>query len=245
MSSPQRARISGAGALLAVSALLAGCGSSSGGTAEPGDTTVSVVASTNVYGDIARQIGGGNVKVTSFISDHRGTRTRSRRGRAPGSRCPVAVVIENGGGYDDFMGTLLKGTGSKAEVLNAVEVSGRTAASEELNEHVWYDLPSVARLADRVSAALAEADPEDAQTYAANASAFKTKLKTLEEKVAALKAAHAGEGVAVTEPVPVYLLEAAGLENRRPRSSARRSRRATTSRRASCATRSRWSAARR
>ncbi|NVI87964.1 metal ABC transporter solute-binding protein, Zn/Mn family [Actinomadura sp. BRA 177] len=218
MSSPQRARISGAGALLAVSALLAGCGSSSGGTAEPGDTTVSVVASTNVYGDIARQIGGGNVKVTSFISDpaqdphsfEAGTRTRLALSEA-------GVVIENGGGYDDFMGTLLKGTGSKAEVLNAVEVSGRTApAGEELNEHVWYDLPSVARLADRVSAALAEADPEDAQTYAANAGAFKTKLKTLEEKVAALKAAHAGEGVAVTEPVPVYLLEAAGLENRTP-----------------------------
>jgi zinc/manganese transport system substrate-binding protein len=218
MSSAQRARISRAGALLAVSALLAGCGSSSGGTAEPGGATVSVVASTNVYGDIARQIGGDGVRVTSFISDpaqdphsfEAGTRTRLALSEA-------GVVIENGGGYDDFMGTLLKGTGSKAEVLNAVEVSGKTApASEELNEHVWYDLPSVARLADRISAALAKADPGDAETYAANAGAFKARLRTLEGKVAALKAAHAGEGVAITEPVPVYLLEAAGLRNRTP-----------------------------
>ncbi|QKW37190.1 zinc ABC transporter substrate-binding protein [Actinomadura sp. NAK00032] len=220
MTSLQRARVTGAGALLAVSALLAaGCGSSSdAGAAEEKGGTVSVVASTNVYGDIARQIGGGKVKVTSFITDpaqdphsfEAGTRTRLALSEA-------GVVIENGGGYDDFMDTLLKGAGSKATVLNAVEVSGRTApAGEELNEHVWYDLPSVGRLADRISAALAEADPDDAKTYTANAGAFKAKLKTLEGKAAALKAAHAGDGVAITEPVPVYLLEAAGLENRTP-----------------------------
>jgi zinc/manganese transport system substrate-binding protein len=220
MTSLPRARATGAGALLAVSALLAsGCGSSPDAGAAGGEGgAVPVVASTNVYGDIARQIGGARVEVTSFITDpaqdphsfEAGTRTRLALSEA-------RVVIENGGGYDDFMDTLLKGSGSEAAVLNAVEVSGRTApAGEELNEHVWYDLPSVGRLADRISAALAQADPDGAKTYAANAGAFKAGLETLEGKVAALKAAHAGEGVAITEPVPVYLLEAAGLENRTP-----------------------------
>ncbi|WP_433462290.1 metal ABC transporter solute-binding protein, Zn/Mn family [Spirillospora sp. CA-128828] len=218
MFSAQRARVSGAGAVLAASALaLSGCGSSSD-AAEPGGASASVVASTNVYGDIARQIGGREVKVTSFISDpaqdphsfEAGTRNRLALSRA-------GVVIENGGGYDDFVDTLLKGAGSKAEVLNAVQVSGKTApAGEELNEHVWYDLPSVALLADRISAALGKADPENAGTFRSNAAAFKAKLKTLEGRVAAIKAAHAGDGVAITEPVPVYLLEAAGLKNETP-----------------------------
>lgn len=223
MSSLQRARMSGTGALLAVSALLAaGCGTSSGAdsgaSAKPGNGTVSVVASTNVYGDIARRIGGGEVEVTSFISDpSQDPHSFEASARTRLALSEAAVVIENGGGYDDFMDTLLKGAGSTATVLNAVEVSGKTApAGEELNEHVWYDLPSVGRLADRISAALAEADPEGARTYTANADAFKAELKTLEGKVAALKAAHGGEGVAITEPVPVYLLEAAGLENRTP-----------------------------
>ncbi|MEV0663090.1 metal ABC transporter solute-binding protein, Zn/Mn family [Actinomadura luteofluorescens] len=216
MMSAQRARVLGAGAALALSALgAAACGSSSGaGAAE----TVSVVASTNVWGDIARQIGGDKVKVTSFISDpaqdphsfEAGTRTRLALSKA-------GVVIENGGGYDDFMDTLLKGSGSKARVLDAVQISGKTAAAgEEPNEHVWYDLPSVALLADRISAALAEADPEDARTFSSNAAAFKARLKALEGKVAAIRAAHSGDGVAVTEPVPVYLLEAAGLVDRTP-----------------------------
>lgn len=216
-----RARLLGAGVVLAVSALAAGaCGSSSDddASATPGNAPVSVVASTNVYGDIARQIGGDKVEVTSFISDpaqdphsfEAGTRARLAVSRA-------GVVIENGGGYDDFVDTLLKGSGSGAEVLNAVEISGKTAPEgEELNEHVWYDLPSAALLADRVSAALAKADPEGAAAYAANAAAFKDKLKTLEGRVAELKAAHSGDGVAITEPVPVYLLEAAGLRNETP-----------------------------
>lgn len=227
MSSLQRARMSGAGALLAVSALLAaGCGSSSdAGTGTratpdggPDKGTVSVVASTNVYGDIARRIGGGKVEVTSFISDpSQDPHSFEASARTRLALSEAGVVIENGGGYDDFMDTLLKGAGSKATVLNAVEVSGKTApAGAELNEHVWYDLPSVGLLADRISAALGKADPAGAPAYTANARAFKAELKTLEGKVAALKAAHAGEGVAITEPVPVYLLEAAGLQNRTP-----------------------------
>ena len=216
---PVRARMSGTGAVLALSALLAaGCGSSSDTKAAPADAPVAIVASTNVYGDIARQIGGDKVEVTSFITDpaqdphsfEAGTRTRLALSTA-------GVVIENGGGYDDFMDTLLKGSGTKAQVLNAVEVSGKTAAEgEELNEHVWYDLPSVGRLADRISAALAKADPDDAKTYTANAGTFKTKLKALQDRAAAIKTAHEGDGVAVTEPVPGYLLEAAGLEDRTP-----------------------------
>ncbi|GAA2168693.1 metal ABC transporter solute-binding protein, Zn/Mn family [Actinomadura napierensis] len=215
-------RALGAAVAVGPALALAACGSSSeAGSSGPSGSsggTVAVVASTNVYGDIARTIGGGKVRVTSFISDpaqdphsyEAGTRNRLALSRA-------GVVIENGGGYDDFMGTLLRASGSKAEVLDAVRISGRTAPrGGELNEHVWYDLPSMALLADRLAAALAKADPAGAGAYTANAAAFKTKLKDLEGKVAALKAAHAGDGVAITEPVPLYLLEAAGLRNETP-----------------------------
>ncbi|TDB94639.1 zinc ABC transporter substrate-binding protein [Actinomadura sp. 7K534] len=220
MTSVQRARLLGTGAVLAASVLAAGaCGSSGDGSATAGgDSAVSVAASTNVYGDIARRIGGGKVEVTSFISDpaqdphsfEAGTRARLAVSRA-------AVVIENGGGYDPFMDTLLEGSGSEAAVLNAFEISGMTAPEgEEPNEHVWYDLPSAARLADRLSDALAKADPAGAGTYSANAAAFKADLKTLEGEVAALKAAHGGDAVATTEPLPGHLLAAAGLRDETP-----------------------------
>src|SRR5690606_27552743 len=112
MTSVQRARMLGTAAVLAASALAAGaCGSASGeGSAAPGGGPAPVVTSTNVYGDVARRIGGDKVEVTSFISDpaqdphsfEAGTRARLAVSRA-------AIVIRNGGGYDDFMDTLLKG----------------------------------------------------------------------------------------------------------------------------------------
>ncbi|WP_406262161.1 zinc ABC transporter substrate-binding protein [Actinacidiphila glaucinigra] len=202
--------------------LLAGCGGSSDDAASTGSTAsaskVTVVASTDVYGDIVERIGGDRVDVTSIISDpaqdphsyEAGTRNRLALSKAK-------VVVENGGGYDDFVDRMLGSGNASAEVINAVEVSGRTApAGGELNEHVWYDFPSVSKVADRIADALGKADPDNAGTFTKNAAAFKKRLTALEDKEASLNSAHAGDGVAITEPVPLYLLEASGLANRTP-----------------------------
>jgi zinc/manganese transport system substrate-binding protein len=216
-------------AVVGISAvLLSACGGSSSdaagtGTASTGPAgaaPVAVVASTNVYGDIAKQIGGDKVKITSIITDpaqdphsyEANTRTQLELSKAK-------IVIENGGGYDDFVDTMLKAAGNPAaDVVNAVTVSGRTAAAgEELNEHVWYDLATAEKLADRIAGSLAKADAADSALFTQNAAAFKEKLKPLRAKAAAIKSAHAGTGVAITEPVPGYLLEACGLENQTPK----------------------------
>ena len=223
--SRRRVGLWGVGALSLVM-LVSACGSSDGdggsapspSTSASGGSSVSVVASTNVYGDIVRQIGGDQVEITSIISDpsadphsyEANTRTQLQLSEAD-------VVIENGGGYDDFVDTMLKAANSDAKVLNAVDISGKTASGgEELNEHVWYDFPSMAKLTDAIAAALATADPASAATFNTNATAFKQKLTDLEATEATIKSAHSGAGVAITEPVPLYLLEAAGLVNKTP-----------------------------
>lgn len=212
-------------ALLAGLAGLAGCGGSrdsaddGGGSASPAaSSAVPVVASTNVYGDIVRRIGGDKVDVTSLITDpaqdphsfEASTRNQLALSKAK-------LVVENGAGYDDFVDRMLHSSGSGAEVVDAVEASGRKAPEGgELNEHVWYDFPGVARIADRIATALGKASPADAGTFTRNAQAFKAQLKTLEAKEARIKKDHGGDGVAVTEPVPVYMTEASGLVNRTP-----------------------------
>ncbi|MEU2913615.1 metal ABC transporter solute-binding protein, Zn/Mn family [Streptomyces massasporeus] len=201
-------------------ALLAGCGSSS--DSADGKSTparVAVVASTNVYGDIARRIGGDRVDVTSVISDpDQDPHSYEADPQNQLALSKAKVVIENGGGYDDFVDHMLKsGHNDSAQVINAVDVSGKTAPeSGELNEHVWYDVPTVAKVADRISAALAKADPGDAAAFEKNATAFKAKLAPLEAEEAQIKKAHGGDGVAITEPVPLYMIEASGLVNRTP-----------------------------
>ncbi|WP_217215202.1 metal ABC transporter solute-binding protein, Zn/Mn family [Streptomyces sp. AC550_RSS872] len=207
---------------------LAGCGGSSGSGGADNDAAqspaatslVPVVASTNVYGDIAERIGGGKVQVTSVISDpDQDPHSYEANTQNQLALSKAKVVIENGGGYDDFIDRMLKsGDGdSSADVINAVKLSGKTApAGGELNEHVWYDFPTVAKLADGIAAALAKADPADAATFTENAKGFKDKLRPLEQKEARIKADHGGERVAITEPVPLYMLQAAGLKNATP-----------------------------
>jgi zinc/manganese transport system substrate-binding protein len=207
-------------------ALLAGCGSSSdsgsdgNASATPAASSkVAVVASTNVYGDIVSRIGGDKVSVTSVISDpDQDPHSYEASTQNQLALSKAKVVVENGGGYDDFVDRMLKSGGnSSAEVINAVKVSGRTAPKGgELNEHVWYDFPSVAKIADRIAAALGKADPANADAYTKNADAFKADLKSLEAKEAEIKKEHGGEAIAITEPVPLYMTGASGLVDKTP-----------------------------
>ncbi|MFJ8463406.1 metal ABC transporter solute-binding protein, Zn/Mn family [Streptomyces swartbergensis] len=201
-------------------ALLAGCGSSSDSAdAKSASAKVPVVASTNVYGDIVRSIGADKVDVTSVISDpDQDPHSYEADTQNQLALSKAKVVVENGGGYDDFVDRMLKsGHNDSAQVINAVKVSGKTAPKGgELNEHVWYDFPTVARVADRVSAALAKADPADAAAFGKNATAFKAELTPLETKETRIKKEHGGEGVAITEPVPLYMTEASGLVDKTP-----------------------------
>jgi len=63
---------------------------------------------------------------------------------------------------------------------------------------------------------LAAADPAHADAFRANERSFVAALGPLDAAVAAIRAAHAGTQVAYTEPVPGYLLSAAGLVNATP-----------------------------
>ncbi|RLV49657.1 ABC transporter substrate-binding protein [Nocardioides mangrovicus] len=202
-----------------VLALAAGCGSSSSSS----DAKVDVVASTDVWGSVvehvAGDLAGSEVQITSIITDP----SADPHSYEASARTQLAVskadlVVENGGGYDDFVHRMLKAhQKSGVTVLDAVDISGKKASGgAELNEHVWYDFPTVAKVADRVASALSKADPDHRATYEKNAATFRGQLEQLEQTEATVKAAHAGVGVAITEPVPLYLLSACGLVNQTP-----------------------------
>ncbi len=204
-------------------ALLTGCGSSSpadgpgSAAAGAGASPVAVVASTDVWGSVVTSIGGDRVSVTSLISDPAAD-PHSYEANAQNQLAlkKAALIVENGGGYDDFVDTMRNAAGSNAPVLNAVQLSGHVAVDGELNEHVWYDFPTVLKVADSIRSALSTADPAGAAAYAKNATAFAGSIAALEKKEVAIKSKRAGTGVAITEPVPLYLLEACGLVNRTP-----------------------------
>ncbi|TXN29245.1 metal ABC transporter solute-binding protein, Zn/Mn family [Lacisediminihabitans profunda] len=198
----------------AIAVVISGCSAPSP-TATGGP--VRVVASTNVYGDIAKQVGGDRVRVDSIIDNP----AQDPHSFEAGAQVQLAIskanlVIENGGGYDDFVGTLLKGANNAdATVLNATTISGYHQGGS-FNEHLWYDFPTVKRVVAKLVSTLSSLDPAGAETFAANGTTLDKQLGVLEAGEASLKSSNQGAGVAITEPVPLYLLEASGLSNKTP-----------------------------
>jgi zinc/manganese transport system substrate-binding protein len=198
------------------------------------DGRLSIVASTNVYGDIATQIAGDAADVTSIITSA-GQDPHSYEASAQ-DQLAIAdadLVIYNGGGYDPFVDTLLDASGNDdLEVLDAVEVAGPAPeedddhADEEgegahdhiegFNEHVWYSLHSMEALAQQIAEHLGELDAANAATYETNYQKFAAGLEALEARAHELHEDLEGIGVAVTEPVPAYLLAELGLDDLTP-----------------------------
>ncbi|NYF17969.1 zinc/manganese transport system substrate-binding protein [Microbacterium sp. AK009] len=87
---------------------------------------------------------------------------------------------------------------------------------EGFNEHVWYDPHTIVHVAEAVADELSELRPEEADTFAANLDAFTGEIEGLEDSLGAIAGEQQGAHVFVTEPVPVYLAAAAGLENVTP-----------------------------
>ncbi|MGD2202621.1 metal ABC transporter solute-binding protein, Zn/Mn family [Microbacterium maritypicum] len=125
-------------ALASVAALtLAGC--STPATGEGDDGTITVVASTNVYGDIAATIGGDRVDVQSIItsaSQDPHSYEASARDRLTVQKADL--VIENGGGYDAFIDTLLQDA-KDPHVVTAVEYSHDFPGNEGHSDETHAD----------------------------------------------------------------------------------------------------------
>ena len=171
-----------------------------------------MVASTDVYGAIASAIGGSTVQVKSIISSPDADPHEYEP--TPSDALAVSranVFVYNGGGYDDFAGKLLDATKAKPIGIVVTAFSDFTTDAPDFNEHAWYDLPAMKKLADHLAGALGAVDQQGANRYLDNAKKFDAQIDALIAKVQAIKAKHAGTKVAITEPVPGYLLQEAGL----------------------------------
>ncbi|MHB1612704.1 MAG: metal ABC transporter solute-binding protein, Zn/Mn family [Actinomycetes bacterium] len=204
-------------AVLALGASACSAASTGGGSTTPGGTAaIPVVAAENFYGDLLSQLGGPYVSVTSVITSPDADPHLFEPGTATGLAISRArLVVMNGVGYDAFMTKLIDATPSPGRVVVDVgQALGVTGT--EANPHLWYDVPRLPTIAAALTAGLTKADPAHAAYFAAAKERFVTSLAPLDAAVAAIKARYAGTPVAYTEPVPGYLIEAAGLTNATP-----------------------------
>ena len=188
--------------LVAFAALLSGAGAAGG--------KITIAAAENFYGDVAQQIGGDEVSVTSVLSSP--DQDPHLFETAPSVVRKVAaaqVVIYDGADYDPWMERLLEVTPKSGRVvIVAADLMHKKAGD---NPHLWYDPSTMPKLAKALSAALTMADAAHTDNYATRLNAFLASLQPLNDKIAEIRAKHAGTAVAATEPVFGYMAAALHL----------------------------------
>ena len=198
---------------IAVIALVSACGPAAS-QAAPG--TIAVVAAENEYGNVAAQIGGKDVSVTSIESnpntDPHTYEVSPNVAQEVGS---AQVVIQNGVGYDDFMTKIESASPSQTrKVVNVQHLLGLPDSTP--NPHLWYDPTTMPKVATALAADYSALKPADATYFTANATQFIASLNPWLQAIAGFKAQYAGTPVATTEPVADYMLQAAGADNLTP-----------------------------
>ncbi|WP_460722233.1 metal ABC transporter solute-binding protein, Zn/Mn family [Nocardia heshunensis] len=207
---------------LATVATLTACGSSKSSDG------LTVVASTNVWGDITKAVAGPDVKVESIINDPKVDPHSFEVSPSDAAKITDAkLVVYNGGHYDEFIEKAI--AGKSKTVVNAFDVAGHDHASasatpdpaadthsHEANEHIWYDVHEVGHIAAHIADALGEIDPDHKQAYTDRATAFAAKLAPIEAVTAKIAAEHPNQPVLQTEPLAAYMLTAAKADDKTP-----------------------------
>ena len=212
--------------------LLAGCAvtDSTSDATDESFSGLTIVSSTNVWGDVASSVGGDLVQVVSIIDSF----SQDPHSYEASARDQLAVndadvVVANGGGYDSFIDTLAEAAGNSTVIYayqpeegneedHATEEGDHDHDHDHGNEHVWYDFHVVEDFATRLAEQLKTLDPDNAAQYTANLEDFLVGIESLEERAATVASSVSGAKVISSEPVADYLIAELGLTNITPES---------------------------
>jgi len=205
--------------VVVLTAGLGACGSERGTGGAGGTGVPTIVASTDVWGSVAKAVAGDRATVTSIINSASADPHSFEASPADAAAITDAsLVVYNGGGYDQWVDDVLK-THPDVASIDAYSLLDATALGEPTpaNEHVFYDLGTAKAVATELAARLATTDPGHAGDYTSNAEAFNRKADAVQQTEKAIRTAHPGAAVVATEPVAHYLLIAAGVTDKTPK----------------------------
>jgi zinc/manganese transport system substrate-binding protein len=172
---------------------------------------VKVVAAENFYGDLASQIGGANVAVTSILSNpDDDPHLFEASPETAKALSDAKVVIVNGVDYDPWVEKLLgahKSPGRK-EIIVAALVGHKPGD----NPHLWYDPATMKAAGKALVADLTAVDPAHKADYEQGYAKLLDSLKPLDDKIAAMRKSYAGQPVTASEPVFGYQAGLIGLK---------------------------------
>jgi zinc/manganese transport system substrate-binding protein len=177
---------------------------------------LTIVAAENFYGDVAQQIGGASVKVTSILSNpDQDPHLFEASPSVARAIADARIAVYSGIDYDPWMEKLL--AASKNGDRKVIVVADLINKKVGDNPHIWYDLTAMQAFAKTLADDLSDIDPAQKADYQSRLAQFQQSLQPIAAKIKELHARLAGTPVTATEPVFGYMLDALGLQSRNQR----------------------------
>ncbi|MBS9335455.1 zinc ABC transporter substrate-binding protein [Fructobacillus sp. M1-13] len=172
------------------------------------DGQLTIVASTNVYAELASTVAGDHANVSAIISKQSVSPEDFEPTNQVAKEVSKAdIAFGNGLGYDAWLNKLTRSSKKTQLIL----VSQLLKKSDKDNPHLWNDPENMVQAAQQLADQLSKKDPDHKADYQKNAAAYKEKLTPVTEKVAALKSQLNGRVAFETESVYEYMLHDLGL----------------------------------
>jgi zinc/manganese transport system substrate-binding protein len=177
---------------------------------------IAVVTAENFYGDVAKEVGGPWIRVSSILSNpNQAPHLFAANPSTARAIAAARIVVFNGAAYDDWMAKLLAGlSGAHRQAIDGRGADASQARRQSASMVRPATMPSYAAA---LAALLIADDPAHQDGYRRNLAAFRASLAPLRAKIAAMRRAYRGTPVTATEPVFGYMASAIGLDMRNQR----------------------------
>jgi ABC-type Zn uptake system ZnuABC Zn-binding protein ZnuA len=204
------------GALLAAGLavlLLAGCSGSGGGAdGDGGGGGLRVVATTTQVADLAANVGGDRVQVTSLLKPGIDAHDYEPSPADIDAIARADLVVQNGVGLEEWLGDTIESSGFGGPVVDASQGVRLRQVDGEADPHIWQDPRNAQRMAANIERGLAAAEPADATAFAANLAAYTKELEALDAEVERQIDSLANKKVVTNHDAFGYYLDRYGLE---------------------------------
>jgi zinc/manganese transport system substrate-binding protein len=165
------------------------------GAASADAAQLKVVASFTILGDLAKQVGGDDVTVTTLVGPNGDAHVFQPTPSDAKALKDADVIIINGLGFEGWMGRLIKSSDTQAPVITASQGIAKTLTMAEKEEeghhdhhhhhgstdpHAWQSLTNGRVYVKNIAAALQKADPANSKDYAERASKLDAELAALD-----------------------------------------------------------------
>jgi ABC-type Zn uptake system ZnuABC Zn-binding protein ZnuA len=205
-----RRRVALLAACLAV-LVAAGCAGpgSGGGTEGEG---LRVVATTTQVADLAANVGGDRVRVTSLLRPGIDAHDYEPSPADIDALAHADLVLQNGVGLEEWLGDTIESSGFDGPVVDTSQGVRLRQVGGEADPHIWQDPRNAQVMAANIERGLAAADPAGAAAFTANLAAYTRELRALDAEVGRQVASLANRKVVTNHDAFGYYLDRYGLE---------------------------------